>query len=158
MYIDEFRGLVMDLALDIPLIVMNTTNTVLHFVGFYLLATLHKNDENDNMQRIFIMNLSITEAFNNLLILITTIPDFLSVSDDTAEVISIANVYVAIFMDYILYLNFYLTLFYLTADRLACSLLNMRYPLYCSARKGKYLVFSDVNFWYFHNNYIIFPI
>ena len=136
----------MDLALDITLLVLNSTNTVIHFVGFYLLATLHKNDENDNIQRIFIMNLSITEAFNNLLILLATIPDFLSLTDDTAEIISIANVYVSIFMDYILYLNFYLTLFYITADRLACSLLNVRYPLYCSARKAKYLVVGTWTF------------
>ena len=62
----------MDFALDITLLVLNSANTVLHSVGFYLLSTLHKNDKN-NIQRLFLLNLSITEAFNNILILIINI-------------------------------------------------------------------------------------
>ena len=60
-------------AYDVWLIIMNTINMFMHSLGFSLLWSL-KRKESD-VQRIYLLNLSVTEFLKNLFVLLTTIPD-----------------------------------------------------------------------------------
>ena len=113
-------------------------NISIHVVGFYLLLCLKPK----KVQHWFVISLSITEIIKNVVIELTTIPDVMDLSDETWLVIDEIHVYLAITYDYGITTLYYMTMYYITLDRLLRILLSMSYPLYWNIKKTKILLLS----------------
>ena len=74
-------------AYDVWLIVMNAANMLMHALGFSLLWSL-KRKESD-VQRVYLINISITEFLKNLFVLLTVIPDVIQFPRSAAEDIEV---------------------------------------------------------------------
>ena len=115
--------------------ILMLTNICLHSLGLYLLICLHHRDGED-VQLIYIMNLSATELTVTVLYLIKLI--LLAVYGTVSPVMMKVDVYVHIITKTILAFNFYTSLLYIVIDKLLQVLLNITYPIYWSAKKTKY--------------------
>lgn len=114
-------------------------NILIHSLGFYLLLCLHKRCT-ENVQIIYIMNLSATELILNIL---SFIRNFIRVASPV-----IANKHwfkdltmYSYIVDYAVFrFCLYMWMFYITIDRVCGVLLNMSYPSYWNSTKALYLV------------------
>lgn len=126
-------------ALEITLIVLNLSNVVLHSIGFFLMVHLHlKNSK--SIQRVFLIGLSMTEVLSNSLVFVLTFPWLLPYTEEMDDTMSLVSVYLSIVYDYLVDFTFYMTMAYVTIDRLVCSLLNIKYPIYCRPKKAVFLM------------------
>lgn len=124
---------------DVWLLAMNSLNIVLHLIGFFLLMA-RRHGEGD-VQRVYLINLSITEFVKNLLILITVIPDVINIPDDMEHVINEAHTYIGIVYDYGVMCSFYLTMIFVTIDRYIYISWNEAYKKHWKHREAKCLMF-----------------
>ena len=120
----------MSIALRITLSIVNLITTILHTLGGYLLIYQYRNGSQDSYQ-LFLINLSISEGVANLLqFLINPISDMFSMSINVALVINKVQYYIKTLRGYGFVTVYFLTMIYLTLDKLFDILLNIRYPLY----------------------------
>ena len=124
------NGHKMSVALRITLSVVNLITTIFHILGSYLLIYQYRNGL-QNSQQLFLINLAIAEGVTNLLqFLANPISDMISMSPKTALVIQECQYYIKTIRGYGFVTVYFLTMIYLTLDRLFDILLNIRYPLY----------------------------
>lgn len=130
------------LVVDIVLLIINIANAILHILGCYLLLTLVLR-KRATVQMIFILNLSISEAFGNMCAITTALPYFIQslrfLSADTRRQMQL---YMIIVFQYLVDINYYLSMYYITADRLISTAFCMKYPSLCTVRKAVILVVS----------------
>jgi len=127
------------LIFRITFLVLCSVNISVHTIGSYILISLYRNGHN-SIQRLFITNLSITEAILNLLGVLSIMTNFISHGSiatskpsDAADYVNMAN-YTGIGMQYLL------MMIYITIDRLLEVYLNIKYPLYCKEKHAKRLI------------------
>ena len=129
----------MAVSSEVIYIVLSLVNLVLHTTGCYLITCQGVL----NVQHMLILNLSITEILKNII----------NVSDCTRYLLrhffTIPMVvddifhYVTIIYDCAIYLLFYLFMVYITIDRLLRTLLNVKYPVYITFARTKYLIIGS---------------
>ena len=128
-------------------IVLTSLNIVLHIVGIILLVISYKRGRKTS-QLILLINMSAAEVLVNTLKLTVILLDTLN-GQDLINLDNLMTLYESIIIimytgaDY-LYL---LSLFYITADRLACVLLNIKYQVVWSHKRSRYLVLAT---WFFN--------
>ena len=113
--------------LAIILIILDTLSVLLHTLGSYLLICVYQNGCQET-QQIYIINLAVCEAFIGLLSLLYT-----AVPTDV-------GIYVGSFIIFGFVTTIYLTMIYISIDRLLDVKLNIRYPLFWNEKKTKYLL------------------
>lgn len=104
---------------------------LLHSVGFYLLYT--KSTNINSSQRIYILNLSVSEMIMCLVSLIRTVIQAYKGTEDV-----FFQIFYILFYTYSV--TYYVFMIFLTLDRLAEIYLNIKYSLYWSSKKTGYLV------------------
>ena len=132
----------MSVFITIPLFLLNFSNVVIHIFGSFLLLTLHKQEEEQNVEVLYILNLSICEAISNVLVISIDIPPHIS-SDTkpTSLANDIHNILIIVKSTGII-LVYFLCMAYITADRLMYIVLNLKYPIYWNVSKAKSLLIS----------------
>lgn len=134
----------MILSVAITLIIMNFINVLLHGIGIFLLFCIYnkgKKRREQNVQNIFIMNLSICELLMNGLEMVRTSLKFLiEYNVVKSYFFTVVEIYLAIFMYTGISIIFYLGMFYITLDRLVNIVLGIQYRRLCTERKAKLLL------------------
>ena len=126
----------MDVALEIILLLINLLNTFLHITGFYLLFCLYK-EGNQEVQIIFLINLSLIEGFMNITGFISQITFFYI---ETSTIANEIYTYIWIIDDTGINFIYFMTITFITIDKWLEILLNIKYFLYVNERKVKYLL------------------
>ena len=122
----------MELALYTLVTVLNIADILLHFAGIYLLAC-HLKTNNENVQHIYILNLTITEVSFTILWLFTCI------HHDSNMTVQVAH-YIKIIIYNLIAFVFYCTMYFITIDRLIACWSPTKYLAYWDADKAKQLL------------------
>ena len=130
-------------ALDITLIVISNINVVLHTLGLYLLFCLPTK----KVQQWLLISLSVSELLKNILIQVIILPHILNVATETWE--TQVYVYLTFFYDYGVTGLYYLTMYFITFDRLLKIHLSNSYSSYCNVQRVKYLLLAIGCFCFF---------
>ena len=101
----------------------------LHILGSYLLIHQYWNNV-QNPQQLFLINLATTEGIINLIRWIASILNLPSVSPNFASSIHECQYYIRMLRGFGFNTVFFLSMIYLTLDKLFDILLNIKYPLY----------------------------
>lgn len=113
---------------DILMVVTNLIVGALHVIGFWLLYVTKKTQMSRN-QKIFLMNLSLSEFCLCVLAAVEKLLDFF---EETT-----VRPYLLIINYTIAPLNLFLVMMFLTVDRFFEVYLNLRYPLYWSGKQSR---------------------
>lgn len=128
------------LSITIVHIVLNFINIFLHGTGIYLLNILRKREES-NIQNLLILNLSVTELSMNAFELIRTVFLLLKKYNLASFTTMQIEEYLSIVMYFGISIVFYLDMSFITLDRLLNILLAIRYRIYCTEERAKYLLY-----------------
>ena len=126
-----------DIIINVVLLAMNLLNLMSHCCGCYLLTCIYTHGRTTTTQLLFLIHLSFIEAIRNLLSVFIGIFDF-SIFHDT--VCSVIQDYIDSIYSTTFYILYYMSMYYLTLDRLLAVRLNLRYSLCCTTRKAKYIL------------------
>ena len=129
----------MNLALDVFLFSLVFINTLIHSIGAFLLIILHKQ-ERKSVQKIYFIKLSILEIFLNLMEVLKRIPEMLSHRDNIGDVLKHIQHYATVTNLTGIWVARYLTMIYITFDRFLMVRLALRYQMYWTRKKAKYLI------------------
>lgn len=121
------------------LLFFNITNVLLHSFGTYLLLTTYSTTKNE-IQMLFLINLSVSEALINLFEIVRCILGMVTVPSSSSKLHESILDYVVIFSFTGISVVYYFVMFFLTFDRLMDIILNIRYPIFWSERKTKILL------------------
>ena len=125
------------LGLQITILLLNSINLILQSIGSYILINLYRNG-GDSVQRLLVINLSITEGLLSVVGTMATIAEMVSGKDrDSSDVF---DKYISIFRNAGLIFMYYFTMYYITIDRLLAIYLNIKYHLYCNEANAKWLL------------------
>ena len=108
-------------------------NIIFHSIGCYLLLKLYKNGK-ENVQQIYLINLSITHTLGNMFQLISRV--LLMVKNGDTAYFCIIVILLTLFT-----FSYYMSMVYITVDKALDILLNIKYPLYWNEHRAKYLVY-----------------
>lgn len=122
---------------------LNLINILLHSLGFKLLRDIHNHHRQKhihNMQRLYIMNLSVCEILINTLIFFYSLFLLVPFSDTQSEVVSKIAEYINI-----VYLSgactvYFITMCFIIIDKLLEIALHLRYQLTCSLHNTYYVL------------------
>ena len=114
-------------------------NVALHSTGCYLLHSTIKKGRG-YIQQLFIMNLSVSELLKNLLKLFRYTIQLTGLFYTLPQALNVAVFYVRLNHIWGVYMLSYLSMLYITADRLLATTLNLKYKLYITELKAKVLV------------------
>ena len=120
-------------AVHVTLVVLNAFNLLSHFVGSYLLICLYKSGAK-TVQQTYLINLSLTEILASLIMLLEDGLHFIPFDNSILTEINRTEKYFYIVI-YVTFCVYYWDMILITADRLAATILHMKYPLYWD--KGK---------------------
>ena len=126
-------------ALNIALIILTFVNIICHSIGLYLLKHVKKNGS-ENVQHIYIKNLSITELLLNIVVLADRVSHLIPRSTGISYTIREFRYYCLIFMFTGMVLVYYLIMYYIMLDKMVEIHLNIKYHIYWSESKAKLLV------------------
>lgn len=116
-------------------------NVIVHSIGLYLLLCIQKNYD-ENVQQIYIINLSVVEIFGNILWFISDLNKFIVFDSITPyPYITQVNDYVSFITCTVFLFVYYMSMVLITIDKSLEIFLNIKYTLYCSALRAKYLVY-----------------
>ena len=124
-----------------------TTNVIrclvmlLHSLGAYLLTTLYKRGANAP-EKLYLINLSISEIIFNMFDILSTPLSIMphSIPDDDARMIGLVQEYIIIVNGYGVVPVYFLSMIFLTIDRLLEIVLCLRYHYYITTRKTQLLL------------------
>ena len=122
---------------------LSILNVLLHTLGLYLLLTIYKNGKNETPQQLFLIHLTVCEILINFFGILRGVDDIISESTNCGEIDSLlvnVNEYVMILSFTGVSVVYYITMIYLTVDRLADILLNIKYHLYWDTRRTNVLM------------------
>ena len=125
----------MSLVLTVILSVLNLVATILHILGCYLLVCQYKNGL-QNSQQLYLINLAVSEGSVNFLQLLT------NYTSHNLYVLRQCQHYIKTVRGYGFVTVYYLTMIYLTLDKLFHIALNMKYPLYWNGDRTKMLLIT----------------
>lgn len=120
-------------------LILKILNIFLHSIGLYLLRHLIKS-EGENVQILFIINLSVAELVINIFSFSRNFLKIVAV-DVYRSKLSRKIVMFTYFLDYaMLKLCLYMWMLYITVDRVCGVLLTVSYPRYWNIFKSKLLI------------------
>ena len=122
----------------VSLLLLQLGNLFLHSLGCYLLVTLYRNGE-DTVQRLLVINLSITEALLSCLGAIETLSEIICRHSESTSAAYVDGM-VSTFESTGIVFVYFLTMYYVTFDRLLAIYLNIKYGLYCNEYRAKKLL------------------
>ena len=125
-----------DVAYKTTLLLIYHLNVMLHSCGCSLLIFLY-NHGNKTIQQLILINLSFIEFCHNVLII--TLAFLLYSENETSLFISRI---VLVFVNTTALFLYYMSMYFLTLDRLLAVCLNLKYPIYCTTAKVKSLLIA----------------
>ena len=123
-------------ALRLTFSILSLLTMSLHILGSYLLIYQYRNGV-QNPQQLFLINLAATESIINFLKCLSSI---LYMASPTALYIQQCQPYVRTLRGYGFNSVYYLTMIYLTFDKLFDIILNIKYPLYWNEKRTSNLL------------------
>ena len=123
------------------LIGLNIVNVILHSLGTSLLISTYKTRKQE-VQHIYLINLSITECLINLLDILRNFPELIEVNKDARVIVRGVSEYLIIFSYAGISVVYYVTMVYITLNKLMEIVLTISYPIYWNERKAKYSVYT----------------
>ena len=130
----------MRLGINILLTIVRFVAIILHSVGIYFLISSNRHDRNYT-QQLYIINLSVTEIwFNVLWLLMLPLSKLFTISDSVSAIIKDVQHYVMICIYTMVAFVFYATMIFITLDRLVAVKLALKYRIYWNTKRAKYLV------------------
>ena len=123
------------------MILLNIVNVILHCIGSYLLIHLYKHGTK-TVQQTYLINLSLTEILACLMILGEDVMEFTPV--DVIIIGKMSKYFHIIVL--VTCCCYYWSIVLITSDRLAATILHIKYPLYCDKNKAKYIVVGTWTF------------
>lgn len=121
--------------LNVTSLCLNAINVILHVLGAYLLICLYRRCRY-KPQRLYIINLAVSECLSNLFELLRTSLEFIPQSFTVREV----RMYLHIIVYTGLSIVYFLIMIYITADRLIHVYLNLKYPTIWNVARTKHLI------------------
>ena len=129
----------MKLVLDITIFVLIIFNLVIHSIGCYALVNVYKYRRR-NVEQLFIISLSFVELAIHILQFAIYLPYFVTFSDGVSSSVDEFQYYLKIVLFTGVFPAYYLSMNYITTNKLLDVLLNIRYSLYWDKRKTKRLI------------------
>lgn len=121
------------------LLLFMAVNIVLHRIGLHLFRCIIKKDDN-NVQSILIVNLSVVEILLNLTSIIVNLVRFVPISPSLKNIV-VAGVDTLIIIDHtLLSLPFYLLKMFIAIDKVIEVSLNIKYSLYLNVRRAFFVI------------------
>lgn len=135
----------MQLTFIIVTNVLRIITILLHLIGSYLLTSLYKNGA-QNPEQLFLINLSVSEiVFNFFDILSTPLQDVTTLSANETMRAETVQGYIIVASGYGVVPVYFLSMIYLTIDRLLEIVLCLKYHMYCTVpRTQRILVLTWV--------------
>ena len=127
-------------GIDIALVTMNIINMLYHAMGSFLLISIYKR-RRQTTQQLYIINLSLTEFIACVMILLEEFPDLIPMNITVSTTLKLVDKYLYVII-YVIFCLYYISMMFITMDRLLGVLLNIKYPIYWSKRKTKYLLLT----------------
>ena len=131
----------MNIILSYILLSLNLVNVLLHMLGAYLLISMYPTCRR-SLQQIYLINLSISECLTNFLEVCRIISHLIPFKDNHLKIVNGIRYYTLIVSFTGISVVYYLVMIYLTLDRLMDIVLNIKYPVYWSEEKAKYLLIT----------------
>ena len=122
-----------DLTEQITYISLRSINIALHGFGLYLLVTLYKQGEKSS-QRLYLLNLSFAELLQNFFSLVIHSLR-LTYKLHPSRVLGRTITFLIYVINTGVGYQYFASMFLLLGDRLLCTLLGLRYPIYWNFRK-----------------------
>jgi hypothetical protein len=127
----------MNFILDIVLILMVLLNIILHSVGIYLLSCLHNRD----VHELYLINLSASEILVNVCeLLARRIPRLITFTGAALHFVKDIQEFASIVNGTLISITYYLSMVYITIDKLLDIFLNIKYAVYWNTIRAKYLI------------------
>ena len=127
------------IGLQITLLLLHLTNVFLQTIGSYLLISLYRNG-GDSIQRLLVINLSITEGLLSVIGTMATIAEM--VTEVEGDSVDIFDKYISLVRNAGLIFMYYFSMYFITIDRLLAIYLNIKYHLYCNEVYAKWLLIT----------------
>lgn len=136
--VEEMNGTI-PFYIKVTSIIICTFNILLHIMGSHLLIRLFKR-ETRTVQQLLLINIAVCETLVNFIRLLAWI---LVVIQDFHPSPSIDVIILNLLIVYNtgLFYNYFAAMFFITADRIMATFLNIRYHVYSSLGKAKWLLF-----------------
>lgn len=128
-------------AFAIVMLVFILLNIIFHSIGCFLLVRLYKNGR-QNVQQIYLINLSITHALGNVFQLVSRVLLIVSFPVISEKPVCDFQYFLINAMFTLFTFSYYMSMIYLTIDKALDILLNIKYPLYWNEKKAKHLVYA----------------
>jgi hypothetical protein len=129
----------MSLILNIIIFILININLILHSIGIYALINVYKNGV-QTVEQLYIINLSLVELATQLLDFIRHLPNFLTFSDNASSTVQEVQYYLKIVLFTGVCPVYYLSMNYITINKLIEVILNIRYSVYWNEGKAKILL------------------
>ena len=126
-------------AFTITMTVLILLNVTFHSSGCYLLLRLFKNGQ-DNVQQIYLINLSVTHTLGNILQLLSRVLQL--VDHGGSSTLKQLDTCIMVILLTVLTFSYYMSMAYITLDKALEILLNIKYPVYWNEQKAKRLVYT----------------
>ena len=129
-------------APGVTLIIFRFVNAIIHTLGCYLLIRQYK-DGKDTPQQVYLINLALAESTQNFFSAFMS-PFFCKMDLLKNAVYAIDKFQETFVIITVVSVNlvYYMSMIFITFDRLLEILLNIKYPLYWNVCKSKYLILS----------------
>ena len=124
---------------NIIYIILSFVNVVLHSIGIYFMACIYRNGQRTSPQQLYLMNLGCTEVVINFFVFVIRVLFVVYLYHHSHRISAIIYYLTNIIFSVLIYL-YISAIFYLTADRLFCVLLNIRYPILWTHKKARNLI------------------
>lgn len=122
------------------MILIQVVNVLLHTGGLYLIASLRKNGK-ANVQILLVMNLSISELMLNMTYIVMFALNIRFTAEPSHEILNVMK-YTDIISGLCVNLVYYLTMIYISINKMLEVLMNLKYEVYCNKNNAKNLLFS----------------
>lgn len=131
----------MNLTVDLFLFTFGFINTFMHSTGVCLLIYFYRTGKKDS-QKVYFINLSIAEVLLNFMEILTGIPEMISHSKELSIGFRYIQYYANLFNMTTVWVVLYLTMVYITADRLLTVRYGLKYKMYWRKKKANYLIIT----------------
>ena len=121
-----------ELALDVVLLVISSVNIFIQVIGCRILLSLYNNSGGEKVGDLYIISLSLAELICSTFVCVEKVFFF-------TEMLSVYT-YLTAFHFTSAAMIYYLSMFYITTDKLLEVILNIRLPVYWNIEKAKVLL------------------
>lgn len=117
---------------------LGLANSFLHSIGSYLIITEQRRQKPDTPQNLFLINLSFSNVLKNLVFLYLL---FIVSMDGKVHSIRVKQMITAVGTN--LNMMYFCSIVLITGDRLLAAILNLKYRIHCTFKRGKYVIIGQ---------------